>query len=306
MAKSALILLKTMISAVIDIGTNSTRLFVADENLNPIKKMLSTTRLGEGILYSAYMLDAAMERTSNKVKEFVEIAKSYNAENIYIYATAVVREAKNKDIFAKIIFDKTGIILDIIPGFMEGEIAFLGAAQGFENPAVIDIGGGSTEVVTNENNLLKALSLKTGGVRLKEQFETESGIVDIAPIKEFLLKNFIPLYKDSTDINTAKTLIGVSGTPTTITSLSLGLKTYKPEVFQDKNILKEDFDKTLNYLASLTKEERFLYSGDFKERADIIVFGGCILSAFMEYYGFNQLVVSDKDSLEGYLIKKVK
>ena len=293
-----------MIKAVIDIGTNSTRLFVADEKLNPIKKMLSTTRLGEGILHSPYMLETAMERTSDKVKDFVEIAKSLNAKKIFIYATAVVREAENKDVFAKMIFDKTGINLDIIPGFMEGEIAFLGASQGFESAAVIDIGGGSTEVVTNENNLLKALSLKTGGVRLKEQFQTPSGVVDIKPIKEFLLKNYVPLYKDSTDILNAKTLIGVSGTPTTIASLFLGLKTYEPEVFQDKVLLKEDFDKTLNYLASLTTEERKEYSGDFKDRADIIVFGGCILSAFMEYYNFDKLVISDKDSLEGYLIKK--
>ncbi len=293
-----------MINAVIDIGTNSTRLFVADEQLNPIKKMLSTTRLGEGILSSPYMLDIAMERTSEKVKEFAQIAKNCNADNIYIYATAVVREAKNKDIFAKMIFEKTGIVLDIIPGFMEGEIAFLGAAQGYENPTVIDIGGGSTEVVTNENNVLKVLSLKTGGVRLKEQFETPSGIIDISLIKEFLLEKFIPQYKDSTDIKHTKTLIGVSGTPTTIASLFLGLKTYSPKVIQDKIFLKEDFDKTLNYLASLTKEERKVYSGDFKERADIIVFGGCILSAFMEYYNFDKLVVSDRDSLEGYLIKK--
>lgn len=293
-----------MIKAVIDIGTNSTRLFVADEKLNPIKKMLSTTRLGEGILSSPYMLDIAMERTSDKVKEFVEIAKENNAEKIYIYATAVVREAENKDVFAKMIFDKTGIKLDIIPGFMEGEIAFLGAAEGCDSPIVIDIGGGSTEVVTNENNILKALSLKTGGVRLKEQFETPSGIIEIQPIKEFLIKNYIPLYKDSTDVLNAKTLIGVSGTPTTIASLCLGLKTYKPEAFQNRVLLKEDLDKTLKHLASLTKEERKEYSGDFKERADIIVFSGCILSAFMEYYNFDRLVISDRDSLEGYLIKK--
>ncbi len=293
-----------MIKAVIDIGTNSTRLFVADEKLNPIKKMLSTTRLGEGILHSPYMLESAMERTRVKVKEFVEIAKNNGAEKIYIYATAVVREAKNKDVFAKMIFDKTGINLDIIPGFMEGEIAFLGASQGFENPAVIDIGGGSTEVVTNEDNLLKALSLKIGCVRLKEQFETPSGIIDINPIKEFLLKEYIPQYENATDIKSAKTLIGVSGTPTTIASLVFGLKTYQPEIFQDAVLSKEDFDGALIHLASLETEARKNVCGDFKDRADIIVFGGCILSAFMEYYNFDRLVVSDKDSLEGYLIKK--
>ncbi len=293
-----------MIKAVIDIGTNSTRLYVADinkDNQINLLKMLSTTRLGEGILNSPYMLEKAMERTSDKVKEFVSIAKEKGAEEIYIYATAVVREAKNKDVFAKMIFDKTGINLDIISGEMEGEIAFTGAAADHISPAVIDIGGGSTEVVTKECGVLKALSLKTGGVRLKEQFETESGIVDIEPIKQFIKENYLPQYKDKTDIEKAKTLIGVSGTPTTLLSLFLGKKTYCPEIIQDYVFLKSDLDKTLEHLASLTKEERREYSGDFKERADIIVFGGCILSAFMEYYNFDSIVVSDRDSLEGYL-----
>lgn len=295
-----------MIKAVIDIGTNSTRLYVAEEENKQINilKMLSTTRLGEGILNSPFMLEKAMERTSDKVKEFVAIAKEKGAEKIYIYATAVVREAKNNDVFSKMIFDKTGIKLDIIPGETEGEIAFLGAAGDHISPAVIDIGGGSTEVVTKENGILKALSLKTGGVRLKEQFETPSGIVDIKPIKQFIKENYIPEYKNCTDIEKAKTLIGVSGTPTTLLSLFLGLKTYEPEKIQDCVFFKEDLNKTLVYLASLTKEERQEYSGDFKERADIIVFGGCILSAFMEYYNFDSITVSDRDSLEGYLEMK--
>lgn len=295
-----------MIKAVIDIGTNSTRLFVANVNENKIEgllKMLATTRLGEGILNSPYMLENAMERTSDKVKEFVSIAKEHNAEEIYIYATAVVREAKNKNVFENLIFEKTGVKLDVIPGSMEGEIAFIGAAGEFESPAVIDIGGGSTEVVT-KNGVLKALSLKTGGVRLKEQFETPSGIVDIEPIKDFIKENYVPFYKDSTDILSAKTLIGVSGTPTTLASLFLGLKAYEPKKIQDYVFLKKDLDSALNHLASLTKEERREFSGDFKERADIIVFGGCILTAFMEYYNFDKLVISDRDSLEGYLIKK--
>ena len=98
-----------MIKAVIDIGTNSTRLFVANVNENKIEgllKMLATTRLGEGILNSPYMLENAMERTSDKVKEFVSIAKEHNAEEIYIYATAVVRQAKNKNVFENLIFEK--------------------------------------------------------------------------------------------------------------------------------------------------------------------------------------------------------
>lgn len=292
-----------MVKAVIDIGTNSTRLYVADflEKQTQILKMLSTTRLGEGILSSDKMQQIPMERTSNAVRDFVNIAKEKGAEEIYIYATAVVRESANKDVFSKMIFDKTGIFLDIIPGELEGEIAFIGASQNFPDPAVIDIGGGSTEVVLKENGRLNALSLKTGGVRLKEQFMTPSGIIDISPVKNFVLENYIPQYEKHLNLSSAKTLIGVSGTPFTLISLNRNIKTYSPEKIQNGVLLKTELDEELEKLASLTTEERRAYSGDFAPRADIIVFGGCILSSFMEYYNFDRITVSDRDSLEGYM-----
>lgn len=297
-----------MIKAVIDIGTNSTRLYVADvkDRQTQILKMLSTTRLGEGILSSDKMQEIPMTRTSDAVRDFVDIARKNNAEEIYIYATAVVRESSNKEDFSQMIFEKTGITLDIIPGELEGEIAFIGASQDFPSPAVIDIGGGSTEVVLKENGKLNALSLKTGGVRLKEQFMTESGIINVSPVKEFVLKNYIPEYEKQLNLSSVKTLIGVSGTPTTLISLSMGLKTYTPQKIQNGILTKDTLDNELQKLALMTSEERKIYSGDFAPRADIIVFGGCILSSFMEYYGFDKITVSDRDSLEGYMELKSK
>lgn len=298
-----------MRKAVIDIGTNSTRLYVADifgNEQSKVVKMLSTTRLGEGILNSDRMQDIPMERTSNAVRDFVAIAKENKAEDIYIYATAVVRESSNKEDFKKMILDKTGIVLDIIPGTLEGEIAFIGAAQDFIAPAVIDIGGGSTEVVTKENGILKALSQKTGGVRLKEQFMTSLGVTDIVPVKEFIKNTYLSAYGASTDILSSKTLIGVSGTPFTLASLSMNIKEYAPDIIQNKVLEKSALDSELQKLAKMTSEERATYSGYFAPRADIIVFGGCILSAFMEYYNFDCITVSDRDSLEGYLELKCK
>ncbi len=293
-----------MRKAVIDIGTNSTRLYVCDitgSEQKQVLKMLSTTRLGEGILSSDSMLEIPMARTSDAVRDFALIAKENGAEEIFIYATAVVRESKNRDVFSKMIFDKTGLQLDIIPGTMEGEIAFIGSAGTYPHPAVIDIGGGSTEVVTKEDGVLKALSQKTGAVRVKERFQTESGIVDTAPVKRFIKETYLEDYKTSTDILKSETLIGVSGTPTTLFSLALGLKEYKPELFSGKVMSKAMLDNELEKLAAMTHSERRDYSGEYAPRSDVIVFGGCILSAFMEYYNFDSVTVSDRDSLEGYM-----
>ena len=297
-----------MIKAVIDIGTNSSRLYVSrveDGEQKKIIKMLSTTRLGEGILNSRSMLSEAMERTSNKVREFCLEAKKHGAEEIFIYATAVVREAENREEFKKQIFDKTGITLDVISGQIEGKIAFYGAIDGKSDCAVIDIGGGSTEVVTEQGGIFKALSQKTGGVRLKEKFSNDSGTCNVQEVKDFVKESYLPLYREKTDISDVKTLIGVSGTPTTLYSLFTGEKTYKPEIINGGVFSRRDMDMMLEKMAAMTTEERRDFSGEFKDRADIIVFGGCILSSFMEYYGFDEITVSDRDSLEGYLQLKL-
>ncbi len=292
--------------AVIDIGTNSTRLFVAQgENgiQKKITKELETTRLGEGIDSSLTIQPQPMLRTANAIENFTNTALSFGVERdkIFIYATAMVREATNKDEFISLVKEKTAITLEVIPGAIEGKIAFMGAAGKKQNYAVIDIGGGSTEVVTNLEDNFKALSQKIGGVRLKEKFETPDGKVDISPAKEFVLNNFIADYADITDVKNAAGLIGVSGTPTTFASFALGIKTYLPDKIQNFVLTREKLNELLNTLASFTTKQRRAYSGDFAPRADIIVYGGIILEAFMEYYGFESILVSDADSLEGFL-----
>ncbi len=297
--------------AVIDIGTNSTRLYVAEvgESLNQSKitKLLATTRLGEGIGSSNAMGEAPMARTSDAVADFVFKAKELGVKdgNIFIYATAMVREASNKSAFAQTVKNKTGIDLEIIPGELEGQIAYMGAVGNLNGYGVIDIGGGSTEVVTNEGSLL-AYSAKIGAVRLKEKFFSANGTVNVASVKEFVFNNYLAVFGEKTQIAFCKGLIGVSGTPTTIASLSLGLKTYEPEKIQNLVYSKADLDVQLDILARQTLSERIAYSGEFAPRADVIVYGGCILSAFMDCYGFDKLLISDRDSLEGFLDYKLK
>ncbi len=296
-----------MKKAVIDVGTNSTRLYIADVSGNvqtKILKLLATTRLGEGITASRQMGEQPIKRTSDKIAEYVNIARESGLADgdIYIYATAVTREASNKNEFAEAVKRKTGIELDIIPGELEGKIAYIGAAAGREGHAVIDIGGGSTEAVTGSGGVFRALSQKIGGVRLKEVFETPLGTVDMQKVRDYA-SGFMPAYSDT--VSGAVGLIGVSGTPTTLASLHLGLKTYCPDKIQDMRFKRSDMEAQLELMARQTSEERRMYSGDFAPRADIIVFGGCILSSFMEFFGFDEVIISDRDSLEGYLAYKM-
>ncbi len=290
-----------MIKAVIDVGTNSTRLYVAkvkDAEQEKLLKELSTTRLGEGIGSENVIAPIPMQRTVECIDEYVRKAKTMGASEIYVYATAMVREAQNKCEFAKNVYDKCGINVEIIPGELEAKIAYLGACGRKKDCGVIDIGGGSTEVITNISGF-NALSQKIGGVRLKEKFSKSDGRVDIDAVKNFA-GGYMPYY-ETTNIKKAKTLIGVSGTPTTIASFALGLKEYIPEKIQDYILKREVLEKYLKNLADMTDEQRIAYSGEFAPRADIIVYGGCILLEFMEYFKFDEITVSDRDSLEGFL-----
>ncbi len=293
-----------MIKAVIDIGTNSVRLLVAD-NKKAILKELKTTRLGEGICKSNIMLASAMARTADAVAEFVQKAKKLDSEQIYIYATAMVRESSNKNEFIELVKKRTGILLEVISGEVEAQIAYLGAAEGKEGYAVIDIGGGSTEVVTLLNDQFNALSLRVGCVRLKESFSTNDGRVDVEIVKSYAKKHFIPKFEFAS-ADGVRGLIGVSGTPTTLAAFAQNIKTYLPQKVQDYVLTIDKIKELTALLANMTNEERKNYSGEFESRADIIVFGAVFLEAFMEYYGFGQIMVSDRDSLEGFLEYKEK
>ena len=242
-----------------------------------------------------------MARTVRAVGDFVQAARGLGAAetDIYIYATAMVREAENREEFCRQVYARCGILPEVISGETEAEIAYLGAAAEYPGAGVLDIGGGSTEVVAAPEGRLTAVSQKMGAVRLKELFPSLNGPIDILPVQAYL-KDFAAGY-EKTGVRRAARLIGVSGTPTTLASLALGYRTYCPEAIQGAVLHKEEIRMQTECLAKMKQQERIQAMGEFSDRADIIVYGGCILLAVMEYYNFEEITVSDRDSLEGFL-----
>ncbi|MBR3751112.1 MAG: hypothetical protein IKK58_05005 [Clostridia bacterium] len=293
-----------MKQAVIDIGTNSTRLCLAevtaDKSLANITKFLTTTRLGEGSA-DGFLQPTPMERTANAVVSYHRQAEQCGAEKIYVYATAAVREAQNKHDFAQLL-QNNGIKLDILSGEQEAEIAYLGAVQGPDS-AVIDIGGGSTEVMLKQNGKVCALSQRLGAVRLFERFDGRNGISTslLSEVRNYIsptVEQYSAIHPES-----AKSLVGVSGTATTLAAMFLQLDKYSGQKVQNTRLTIDNVRALMTDLF-LPIDKRLLIPGVPENRGDIIPFGCIILEAIMTRYGFDSLRVSDTDSLEGYLMLK--
>ena len=280
--------------AVIDIGSNSVRLmFVADGKV--LYKRLNTTRLGDGIAQTSRLKEDAIERSALAVKQFFDEAKSEGATQVYAFATAAVRSAVNGMQFVERVKTLCGLEVEVISGETEAEIGVLGAL-GTSDGGVIDVGGASTEIVVKKNGIFQyKKSINVGVVRLKDQCERD----------EKLLKNAaLTAAKQFEDIPKIKTLYGIGGTATTLAALVLELDVYDSEKITGTEISIEKMQTLAEKLLAMRVEEIAKLPCMPKGRADVLTGGAVLLAVLMAELGIEKIVVSDRDNLEGYAIKK--
>ena len=280
--------------AVIDVGSNSVRLmFVADGKV--LYKTLSTTRLGEGIAQTGILQDEAIRRTANAVKTFYEQAVKDGAAEVSVFATAAVRSAKNGAAFVQAVYDVCGLQVDVIDGKTEAEIGATGAL-GTGDGVVIDVGGASTEIaVKKDGELVYKESVNIGVVRLK----------DVCGRNVNAIKTYCA---DKTAAFTNATILGdvyaIGGTATTLAAQFLGLRSYDSNVVTGTRITLADMRNLADKLSALSVEETAKLPCMPTGRADVLLGGTLWLIVVMENLGIPELVVSDRDNLEGYAIQK--
>lgn len=288
-----------MIAAAVDVGTNSTRLLVAELNdhmkINSILHTdLISTRLGEGMALG-YLGTNAMERTLSAIIELVGTARSYGAQMITIIATSAVRDAANGKEFADMVMLHTGCSLEILPGEKEAELSYRGVLAGMPGQprgvVVVDVGGGSTEISWNEKGAIKYTSVNVGAVRMHEGGYTEEQIIHIlTPVLSKINKQEI-----------AK-IVFVGGTITTLAAMIQGLAVYHPDKIHGYKMSIEQIDHMLYKLQSLSLGERKKLPGLQPQRADIITSGIIIVKAVLKGLGCNRVTVSEADILWGTVI----
>lgn len=279
--------------AVIDIGSNSVRLmFVADGKV--LYKDLRTTRLGEGLADKPILQPIAIERSAQAVADFFERAKNEGAEKVVAFATAAVRTAENRTDFLNRVQALCGLSVEVISGEEEAEIGILGAL-GEEDGGVIDVGGASTEIVVKKSReIVYKKSVDVGVVRLKDACGRKEALLIDAAEKAARAYGKIPFQGK---------LHAIGGTATTLATQWLGLETYDSGKVTGTELSTESLQALSKKFLTMTVEEIAALPCMPKGRADVLTGGAVFLSSLLSALGFEGVIVSDRDNLEGYAIK---
>ena len=289
--------------AVIDIGTNSCRLFIADledgKVINKIIKLMEITRLGEDVDKTRTLRQDAMDRTVETLKRYKNKIDEYDVKDIKVVATSATRDSKNREEFISRVKSETNLDIHCITGEEEGKLSFSGAVSEFdEKIMVFDIGGGSTEFILGDKNNIEYIeSFNVGAVRLGEKFfkgksDLLNGEIWVKEILEKLLK-----YKEE-----SFRLVGVAGTVTTHVSVLLKMEEYDSDRSHMYKLTKKDILKNLDLFLSKSLEERKKIAGLHPKRAEIIIPGTYLLLWIMEVLEKDEIIVSESDILEGMMM----
>lgn len=299
--------------ACIDIGTNSIRLLLTNYDgkvFSEVSKSLQMTRLGKGVNETKLLAPDRMAESASVIAAYCEAAKDYGAENVYLMATSAVRDSTNAQDFINQVYEKTGHTIDVISGDIEARVGFMGVLAGSEDPTqmalVIDIGGGSTELIVGDaTGIHYAKSLNIGAVRMTGAFihsdpvQTSESQAVLSFVREQVNTIIHELKARSIDV-----VIGIGGTATTYATMQHEVTTYSRDKVHRLKVTLDDLMALNSRLESATVEERKHFPGLEEKRADIIYAGGLIMQVIMESLGILSFSVSDYDNLEGFIAYK--
>ena len=293
--------------AVIDCGTNSIRLLIAEISGSTFKEVIRTmeiVRLGQGVDENKAFHPDAINRTLLAVKSFKEIIDKNKVDKIRFCATSATRDATNRNLFIDGVRDILNVQVEVIPGEEEAALSFTGATyqldQGSGPFLVVDIGGGSTEFVYGDKKVISAKSVNIGCVRMSERhFLTQPPGMDQIARAIVDIDIAITEAGASVPINSAKSLIAVAGTATTVAAAALNLSKYDRDLIHLSKISADKVHKVAQMFQSMSKSEITALPYMHEGRVDVITAGSLVLSRVMAATGAVEFVASESDILDG-------
>ena len=294
--------------ASIDLGSNSTRLLIADisnGDLNTIYKEHQVTRMADKLSESKIISKDASKRVLKALTSYFKIINRKNVENIQIVGTAALRDAKNSHEITQLIEKRFGIEVDIVSGEEEGlltSVGVLNSLGNIEDFLIIDIGGRSTEFIYDHDKKIVSKSLNLGVVSISELFFSE------LPPSEgslFLAKEYIESILFESNIFDERMLVGVAGTFTSLASIYLEQSQFDEKEIHLTELKNEDVFKINQELSRLNEPQIITkYKGLDPKRAKTIQAGILLAKEIISKYNVNSIKVSNSDILEGLILKK--
>lgn len=295
--------------ATIDVGTNTTLLLVAEvegQAVRVLAERAEITRLGRGIGADGRLGRPGIERTLAVLADYAAIAREHGAR-LFAIGTEALRRAPNAADFLTLAKD-LGVDVDVIDGDREAALTFLAAAQSFPEitrgtAVVIDIGGGSTEIIVAQSERIAfRRSLPIGSVRLTERHVRSDPArgEEVAEVMAEVGSHLSQIPFPSPPL----TLIGAAGTVTTLAAMSLGLSNYDPAIVHGHRLTRRALDGEIARLRASNQAAREKMAGLDPKRADVILAGACILSGIAEAARADEIVVSDRGIRWGLLFEK--
>ncbi len=299
--------------AAIDIGTNTVLLLVAAPDprglITPVLDLHRVPRLGAGVDSRKFLHPDSIARAIAVLKEFREAALAHNAGRIIACATSAVRDAGNRGDFIEEVRRTTGLSVEVLSGEEEAILSFHGALSGLtvDHPLlVLDIGGGSTELTWGDaNGISFRASFDLGAVRLTERcFHHDPPLPEEIARASDVIDDILAHRTYGFPRNTQ--LIAVAGTPTTLTTLARGLKTFSAKAIEGYTMQRDALEELWERLSRLPSAEIRALSEVCEGRADVMTAGTLILRRIMDRFGFRSMRVSDKGLRYGLILRELK
>lgn len=293
--------------AAIDCGTNSIRLLIADVqdgNFREVIREMEIVRLGQGVDQTGEFHPDAISRTLAAVDKFAAEIARRGVEKIRFCATSATRDAKNRDLFIDGVKARLGIAPEVISGEEEAALSFAGATKDLPDSLapflVVDIGGGSTEFVIGHRKVESAKSVNIGCVRMSERhFNADPAAPEEIERARKDIQLAIAEAAKVVDIKSAKSLVAVAGTATTVAAAALNLPEYDRYAIHLSRISSMQTTETSEMFLKMTRKERAALGYMHPGRVDVIGAGSLVLAEIVKAVGASEFIACESDILDG-------
>ncbi len=305
--------------AAIDCGTNSIRLLiadVADGRLRDVHRETRIVRLGQGVDATGEFAPDAIARTRAALTDYASLLKTHGAERVRMVATSAARDVANRDVFFAMTAEVLGAVLpgavaEVITGAEEAELSFRGAVGELDSAAapfvVVDLGGGSTEIVVGSDRVMASYSADIGCVRLTERclHSDPPTPADVAAARA-VVRERLDVVLGVVRVEGARTWVGLAGTMTTLSALAQNMTTYDSAAIHLSRVPGSDLLAVCERLIGMSRAERAALGPMHEGRADVIGGGAIVVEELARELraraGIGELIVSEHDILDGIVL----